>query len=93
MPPLLTVPTTGEELIVYISISSTVVGVVLIKEEDRVHKLVYYVNKILMGVENKYQKIEKLVYALLIAATKLRNYFQAHPIAMLTDQPLKQILQ
>ncbi|GFS40591.1 hypothetical protein Acr_00g0069450 [Actinidia rufa] len=41
----------------------------------------------------RYLRIEKLAYALMIAARKLRHYFQAHPIIILTDQPLKQILQ
>ena len=65
----------------------------LIREENRVQKPVYCISKILMGAENRYVKIEKLAYALLIAARKLRHYFQAHPITVLTDQPLKQILQ
>ncbi|GFZ05203.1 hypothetical protein Acr_17g0007750 [Actinidia rufa] len=43
--------------------------------------------------EARYPKIEKLAYALMIAARKLRHYFQAHPIIVLTDQPLKHILQ
>ena len=46
-----------------------------------------------MGAGTRYLKIEKLTYALLIVAKKLCHYFQAHPIAVLTDQPLKQILQ
>ncbi|GFZ20003.1 hypothetical protein Acr_28g0007080 [Actinidia rufa] len=92
-PPLLTVPTTGKDLYVYLSISPTVVSVVLILKEDRVQRLVYYVSKVLMGAEARYSKIEKLAYALMIAARKLCHYFQAHPIIVLTDQPLKQILQ
>ena len=46
-----------------------------------------------MVAETRYLKIEKLTYALLIAVRKLCHYFQAHPIVVLTDQPLKQILQ
>ena len=46
-----------------------------------------------MGAENRYVMLEKLAYALLIAARKLRHYFQAHSITVLTDQPLKQVLQ
>ena len=46
-----------------------------------------------MRAETRYLKIEKFTYALLIAARKLRHYFQAHHIFVLTDQPLKQILQ
>ena len=69
------------------------VNAVLIREEDKVQKPLYYISKVLMGVETRYLKIEKLTYALLIAARKLQHYFQAHPIVVLTDQPLKQILQ
>ena len=39
-----------------------------------------------------YSKLEKLAYCLLIASRKLRPYFQDHPIKVLTDQPLKQVL-
>ncbi|GFS34928.1 hypothetical protein Acr_00g0036800 [Actinidia rufa] len=92
-PPLLIVPTTGEDLYVYLSISPTAVSAVLIREEDQVQKLIYYVSKVLMGAEARYPRIEKLAYALMIATRKLRHYFQAHPIIVLTDQPLKQILQ
>ena len=83
----------GEELIVYLFISPTAVCAVLIWEENKVQKPVYYVRKVLMGTETRYLKIEKLVYILLIIARKLRHYFQAYPIAVLTDHPLKQILQ
>ena len=37
--------------------------------------------------------IEKLAYCLVLASRKLRPYFQAHPIKVLTDQPLRQVLQ
>ena len=53
----------------------------------------YYVSKVLIKAKTKYLKIEQLAYALMIAARKLHHYFQAHPIVVLTDQPLKQILQ
>ncbi|GAV74536.1 RVT_3 domain-containing protein [Cephalotus follicularis] len=36
--------------------------------------------------------MEKLAYALIIAARKLRPYFQAHTIKVLTDKPLKHVL-
>ncbi|GFZ06814.1 hypothetical protein Acr_18g0009840 [Actinidia rufa] len=92
-PPLLTVPTIGEDLYVYLSVSPTVVSAVLIREEDQVQKPIYYVSKVLMGAETRYPRIEKLAYALMIAARKLHHYFQAYPIIVLTDQPLEQILQ
>ncbi|GKD25480.1 reverse transcriptase domain-containing protein [Tanacetum coccineum] len=36
--------------------------------------------------------MEKLVLSLVFAAKRLRRYFQAHPIAVITDQPIKQII-
>ena len=79
------VPITGGELIVYLFILPIGVSAVLIREEDKVKKLVYYVSKVLMGAKTRYLKIEKLAYALLIIAKKLCHYFQAHPIVVLTD--------
>ncbi|GFY85496.1 molybdenum cofactor sulfurase family protein [Actinidia rufa] len=52
-----------------------------------------YHDKVLMGAETRYLKIEKLAYALLTTSRKFRHYFQAHPITVLIDQPLKKILQ
>ena len=36
--------------------------------------------------------MEQMALALRSAAQKLRSYFQAHPIVVLTNQPLKSIL-
>ena len=36
--------------------------------------------------------MEKLAFALIIAARKLKPYFQAHTIVVLTDQPLKRAM-
>ncbi|GJT56397.1 reverse transcriptase domain-containing protein [Tanacetum coccineum] len=36
--------------------------------------------------------MEKLVLTLVFAAKRLRRYFQAHPIAVIIDQPIKQII-
>ena len=36
--------------------------------------------------------MEKLAFALVIAAQKLKPYFQAHTIIVLTDQPLKRAM-
>ncbi|GFY90980.1 hypothetical protein Acr_07g0011760 [Actinidia rufa] len=92
-PPLLSVPTADEDLYVYLSASPIAISAVLVREEDKIQKLIYYVSKTLIGAEVRYPRIEKIAYALMIAARKLRHYFQAHSIIVLTDQPLKQILQ
>ncbi|XP_077251992.1 uncharacterized protein LOC143891256 [Tasmannia lanceolata] len=65
---------------------------VLIREEYHQQKPIYYVSKVLHDAETRYQRVEKLVYALVMAPRKLRPYFQAHTIKVLTGQPLRQIL-
>ncbi|XP_077232627.1 uncharacterized protein LOC143869976 [Tasmannia lanceolata] len=44
-PPLLTKPEPGEELFLYLSISSTALAAVLVREEHRQQKPIYYVSK------------------------------------------------
>ncbi|XP_077242376.1 uncharacterized protein LOC143882870 [Tasmannia lanceolata] len=91
-PPLLTKPEPGEELILYLSISPLALAAVIVREERSQQKPVYYVSKALHDAEIRYQRVEKLAYALVMAARKLRPYFQAHTIKVLTDQPLRQVL-
>ncbi|GLT55177.1 hypothetical protein SLA2020_283210 [Shorea laevis] len=46
----------------------------------------------LRGAEARYPQIEKLAFVLVTSARKLRPYFQAHTIRVLTDHPLKKVL-
>ena len=68
------------------------VSAVLIREENKVQKPVYYVSRALQGVEARYSVVKRYVLTLVHAVRKLRSYFQSHPIVVVTDQPLKQIL-
>ena len=40
-----------------------------------------------------YPLIDKFAYALVMASRMLRPYFEAHKILVLTNQPLKNVLQ
>ena len=64
----------------------------MIREEGRVQKPVYYTSRVLKGAVGRYPMMEKLVFALVTASRKLRHYFQAHIINVLTDHPLKKAL-
>ncbi|GAA0164586.1 hypothetical protein LIER_20182 [Lithospermum erythrorhizon] len=44
------------------------------------------------GPEENYPMIDKFAFAVLITARKLNIYFEAHPIKVITDQPLKRVL-
>ena len=52
----------------------------------------YYTSKALRGVEGRYPLIEKLAFAFITASRKLRHYFQAHVINVMTDHPLKKAM-
>ncbi|GAV91531.1 rve domain-containing protein/RVT_3 domain-containing protein [Cephalotus follicularis] len=91
-PPLISKPKDREDLYLYLAATSGAVSAVLVREEDKVQRPVYYVSKALNDAEWRYPEVEKFAYALIISARKLRPYFQAHTIKVLTDQPLRQVL-
>ena len=55
-------------------------------------KPVYYTSRALRGVEGRYPLMKKLVFALITASRKLRHYFQAHVITVMTDHLLKKAM-
>jgi hypothetical protein len=83
----------GEVLYLYLAVSPTAINAALIREEEGVQKPVYFVNKALHGTEERYPQIEKLAFALIVASRKLRPYFQAHTIRVLTEYPLRKVMQ
>ena len=92
-PPILTSPDTGETLFFYLAVSDTTVSAALSKEnEDGKQRPVFFVNKSLADVETRYSRLEQAALALRIAAKKLRPYFQANPIVVLIDLPLRRTI-
>ena len=74
--PLLLSPSQpGEEIFLYLAVSSTVDSAALIREEEKVQKPVYYASWALRGAEERYPPMEKLAFALVTAARKLKPYF------------------
>ena len=78
----------GEELFLYLAVSLATVSAALVREEDRVQKPLYYTSQALWGAEERYPPMEKLTFALVITAHKLKPYFQAHIVVVLIDKPL-----
>ncbi|KAK3007035.1 hypothetical protein RJ639_017330 [Escallonia herrerae] len=85
-PPLLSKPIPGEDLFLYLAVAESAVSAVLIREQDGRQFPIYYVSKVLQGAEQRYPNAEKLAFALLIAARKLRPYFQSHTIIWIDPQ-------
>ncbi|KAK0585060.1 hypothetical protein LWI29_022892 [Acer saccharum] len=89
-PPLLVKAPPGEELQLYLTVLETATSVALVKEcNDGAQRPIYYVKRALTKSEKNYNILEKLAYALVTTNRKLRPYFQAHTVAVVTDQPLR----
>ena len=88
-PPLLSLSKEGENLYLYLAVSASAVSATLIREEGKKQLSVYYVSQAFQGAESRYPRIEKIAFALIVASRKLRHYFQANPILVITDQPIK----
>jgi hypothetical protein len=58
-----------------------------------VQRPVYFIREVLHEAKTRYLKVHKLLYVVLIASRKLRHYFQAHRISMVTSYPLRVILR
>ncbi|XP_058180085.1 uncharacterized protein LOC131298624 [Rhododendron vialii] len=54
---------------------------------------IYFTSRTLLPAQTRYLLLEKLLLALVTAARKLLPYFQEHPIIVLTEFPLKNLLR
>ncbi|GJV67688.1 reverse transcriptase domain-containing protein [Tanacetum coccineum] len=90
--PTLTAPREHEELIIYLAAAKEAISAVLMTDREGRQIPVYFVSRTLRGPEVNYTPMEKLVLALLSASKRLKRYFQAHTIVVITNQPIKQLL-
>jgi ribonuclease HI len=81
--------TPGEPLFLYLAVSDRAVSAVLIRIKDTVQCPVYYASKTMIEAETRYPPLEKVSLALITAANKLPQYFQAHTIYVVTQYPIQ----
>ena len=91
-PSLLSPSKPGEELFLYLVVSPAAVSSTLVRAEDRVQKPIYYTSQVLRGAEERYPSMEKLPFTLVTATHKLKPYFQAHTMVVLTDKTLRRAI-
>nr|GEU32730.1 reverse transcriptase domain-containing protein [Tanacetum cinerariifolium] len=88
--PMLTVLMEKEKLIVYLAATKETVSAVPMTEKEAKQMPIYFVSRALRGPELNYTLMEKLILALVHTSKRLKRYFQAHPIIVITDQPIQQ---
>ncbi|GKC52883.1 reverse transcriptase domain-containing protein [Tanacetum coccineum] len=74
------------------AISKEAVSAILLTEQRGKQCPIHYVSQTLNEAEKNYALMEKLALSLLHMTRRLRRYFKAHPVKVITDQPIKQIL-
>ena len=91
-PPLFSPSKAGEELYLYLAVSQAAVSASLVREADGSQRPVYFTSRALRRAEERYLQMEKLAFALITTARKLKPYFQAHTIVVLMDKPLRKAM-
>jgi hypothetical protein len=97
-PPVLVAPKEKEPLLLYIAATHQVVSMVLVverSEEGKAHRVqrpVYFLSKVLSPTKQRYPHYQKLAYSMFTTAWKLRQYFAVHPIIVVNEAPLSNIL-
>jgi ribonuclease HI len=98
MPPVLVAPEEREPLLLYIATTHQVVSTVLVvkrSEEGKAHGVqrpVYFISEVLSPTRQRYPHYQKLAYSVFTTARKLRQYFAVHPIIVVNEAPLSNIL-
>ena len=86
-------PEVDEVLFAYIVVAPHAVSLVSTRVKSGIQRPVYYVSKSLHEAEICYLPLEKAILAMVHATRKLPHYFQAHTVVVLTQLPLKALLQ
>jgi hypothetical protein len=97
--PILTLPQDSEPLYLYVAATTQVVSaVIVVKRAEEGHALpvqrpVYYISEVLSETKARYPQVQKLLYAVVLARRKLRHYFEAHPVTVVSSFPLGEIIR
>jgi hypothetical protein len=96
--PILTPPQGGEPLCLYVAATTQVVSAgIVVKRTEEGHALpvqrpVYYISKVLSEKKARYPQVQKLLYTVVLVRCKLRHYFEAHPVTVVSSFPLGEII-
>ena len=89
--PTLQAPVRGRPLLLYLASNSQAIGALLAQEDDKGNEqLIYYVSKALKDMKTRYPKIQRACLDFIYASQRLKRYFLAHQILLVTKaHPIK----
>ena len=72
---MLSPPDYSRDFLIYVAVSMDTIGMVLVQEDEELHKHVrYYLSRNLIDAEIYYSHVEKLAFATVHAVQRLRHY-------------------
>ena len=92
-PPIMSRPEVDEVLFAYIVVASHAISLVLVQVNSGMQRPIYYVSKSLHEAKVYYLPLEKAILTAVHAARKLPHYFQSYTVVVLTQLPLRSLLQ
>uniref|UniRef100_A0A2N9INS0 RNA-directed DNA polymerase n=1 Tax=Fagus sylvatica TaxID=28930 RepID=A0A2N9INS0_FAGSY len=93
--PTVCAPISGKSLRLYLASNSQAIGALIAQENDNGDEQpIYYVSRTLKDAESRYSGAERSCLALIYASQRLRHYFLAHQVQLMTkSHPIKSLLQ
>uniref|UniRef100_A0A2N9F9L1 Uncharacterized protein n=1 Tax=Fagus sylvatica TaxID=28930 RepID=A0A2N9F9L1_FAGSY len=87
-------PISGKPLRLYLASNSQAIGALIAQESDNgVEQPIYYVSRTLKDAESRYSGAERSCLALIYASQRLRHYFLAHKVQLMTkSHPIRSLL-
>jgi ribonuclease HI len=78
--------------------TQVVSAIIVVERTEEGHALpvqrsVYYISEVLSDTKTRYPQVQKLLYAVVLARHKLRHYFEAHPVTVVSSFPLGEIIR
>ena len=92
-PPIMSSSEMDEILFAYIAVTLHAVSLVLIRVDNGIQRSIYYISQSLHEAEVQYLPLENAILAVVHVTRKLPHYFQTHTVVVLTQLPLKALLQ
>jgi hypothetical protein len=93
--PTICAPIFGKPLRLYLTSNSQEIGALIAQEDDNgVEQPIYYVSCTLKDAESRYLGAEQSCLALIYTSQRLRHYFLAHKVQLMTrSHPIRSLLQ